>query len=392
MDPSLTVRPPARLIPPEVQTDDIADIPLPTLFASIHEAIHKHTSAGKKLYSLTEETLPLQQLLQKYSRPWHWRVKGLCLCLLAFFMITFVSWSMFKVIRASAYMEIHREEMYWTQSAALPKVAIGNVRLKRNYTMKIEHLEIRDGDYSTRKATPIETTKCDVIVGSANKRGLFKDNTCLPDNLMVRGIYGDALFQYVSIDFYLPRSENLTDGSVSLVVEDKPTLQSSVMFSHYYTFVGNQWTGVEVFFKKIVALKGESLGAFGHTGNDETENFLHRDEYLRYAYEYTRASTAKEYTKKVGDGENDHQRVFTIYLRAGLTETEEFYEVYSILKALEKAGGLWTSLALISSLTLVLIFSLQKRFFRCIHGKGAKDKDDDGEDSDYEKSPKRRGY
>merc|ERR1712125_85854 len=59
--------------------------------------------------------------------------------------------------------------------------------------------------------------------------------------------------------------------------------------------------------------------------------------------------------------DDKHRRVFTFYLRAYLTETEEFYEVYSIIKLLEKAGGLWTSLALVFSTGLLMCFSVHRR-------------------------------
>jgi hypothetical protein len=282
-------------------------------------------------------------------------------------MATFLLWSLFKVAKTDAYLEIHREERGWGGSTPLPKIAVANdFRIRSNYTIVVKQTTIQDGDIKTKKSSRVTTRECDMKIGSSSKSGFFRNMTCLPESLNVTGIFGDTLYQYVAVEFYLMEGLNFTDGSISLVVEDRPTMYATVLFSHYYTFMASHWTGVEIFFKKIRAIKGESLGLFGHTGNDELEEVLPTLEYLKYSHEYSRFSTAEEYVHVGEAPDGKHRRVFTFYLRAYLTETEEFYEVYSIIKLLEKAGGLWTSLALVFSTSLWLCFSVHRRLARLI--------------------------
>eukprot|EP00928_Gymnodinium_smaydae_P000042 TRINITY_DN1001_c1_g1_i1.p1 TRINITY_DN1001_c1_g1~~TRINITY_DN1001_c1_g1_i1.p1 ORF type:complete len:521 (+),score=96.83 TRINITY_DN1001_c1_g1_i1:107-1669(+) len=326
------------------------------------EELEPEKQNALRLYAITEESLPLQKVLVKYDSRWHWRMRAGCVLILVTLMSAFTAHSVYKVARGRAYTEIHREEKAWYGEAPLPQVAIANVRLRRNFTVRVEHVKINDGNYSTRSATVVPTKPCDVAIGGGAKRRHFENAECLPAGLMIQGIFGDAIYEYVAIDVLYPTASSVADGSISLVIADKPTAYSDVLFSHYYTFTTDVWTGVEVFFKKIVALSGEPLGMFGHTGNDELEDMLESTVYLTYSHEYTRFSTASEYLHVEA---NERARVFTFYLRASLRESEEFYEVYSVIKLLEKAGGLWISLGLLFSLALWLVFCVHRKFMKC---------------------------
>jgi len=311
-----------------------------------------------KLYSVTEESLPFQKLLVQYNRWYHRQARATCVCLLVSFMSAFTLWSVYKIARGNAYMEIHREDKVWNGPAALPRVAVANVRLPSNFTFTARSMSVRDGDFSTLTVEPIQTMPCDISVGGLSKRLHVGDAMCMPAGLEVQGIFGDPVYSYVELAFYLPFGAPKQDGSVSLVIEDRPTQYSQVFFSHYYTFIASHWTGVEVFFRKVVALSGEPLGLFGHTGNDELEGALPTKVYSTYSHEYTRFTALEE---TMQEGRNATCKVLTFYLRASLTETEEFYEVYSVIKLLEKAGGLWISLGLVLSTLLLLCFSAHRR-------------------------------
>jgi len=120
---------------------------------------------------------------------------------------------------------------------------------------------------------------------------------------------------------------------------------SPVFDSRLHTFDVKHRTVIEMFFKKIQAIEGESFGLANP--RDETQAILHSQTYMKYDGEYSRLSLP--WARRL-DG---YLNVMTFYFRASLVEQHDFYEPYTIIKLLETAGGLWTSLAALCSLVLV---------------------------------------
>jgi len=163
------------------------------------------------------------------------------------------------------------------------------------------------------------------------------------------GTFGDPSYKYVAINSYLHTDSEANEASLRW--EQGEALTWIGVTAQLYTSVRDMPMRSELYFQKVTALKGETFGLLGRTGNDESEQLLAQETYMVKASEYT-------YVGKKQNNSRGEVIGRTLYLRATKTERADFHEVYSIMKLLEALGGLYTSLSFVLFIPLVITSKL----------------------------------
>lgn len=260
---------------------------------------------------------------------------------------TFAVWGMVKIFAPRTYFEIHKEEFAWLSGEMpLPNVAYDiKGTAEDDFDVRVAQCVIRNGVYSTKECTSYATHPCKMQAGGSD--GSVFLNMCLNSNLRVQGTWGSPSYKYVQISLSPRNNATVSESAtISLTWVQRLTLYNNITLERLYSTskpaIYNAAPVHEIFFRRVVAREGTWLGFAGHHGNDESEDLLHSNIYLKQAYEYTRLKTGSSSV--------------AIVLRADPVEIEEFYECYSLLRLLQTTGGLWTSLfSLLAGSTLFLV-------------------------------------
>merc|ERR1719217_489361 len=120
----------------------------------------------------------------------------------------------------------------------------------------------------------------------------------------------------------------LQEGFISILFESRLTLYTRVVDARLHTFEKGHRTCVEMYFKKINAVEGGSMGVA--SDRDETQNILPNEEFLLYDSEYSRLQLPSA-------RDDGYLNVMSFYLRASLYEQRDFYEPYTVMMYLETA-------------------------------------------------------
>jgi len=263
-------------------------------------------------------------------------------------MLAFASWGIVKINRPEKYAEVKHEMGPWKSGTGpLPLVAVSKPSwIQHAWNLSMEQCTILDGGHSGKVCNELHFLPCDY----ADWGG---DWFCLPTDLAIQGTFGDPKYTYVAIDLIIPSGTEWEETGLSLNWEQKTSPFSKGTMSSLYTVRSGTPAKVEIFFQKVTAQVGSAFGFAGRMGNDESEDLLGQQVYLKRSHEYTRFVSMKE-----------NGRVLSIYLRADVFEWKDFYEVYSVLRMMESAGGLWTALTTIIAATFLAPAFLLVKYLR----------------------------
>jgi len=262
---------------------------------------------------------------------------------LIIFLASFFIWGLVKISNPGNYTEIKSETLPWSGEMELPQLAVSQ---RGNVTIKIQHCTIHNGNIKSKICLEVDPTECKL----GEYHHLIRQE-CMP-SLSVAGTFGDALYRYVTLKVFSPKGSK--EGYVSLWWEQRQSPTWSTVLTQLYSWSEKVPMRSELFFQKVVALQGESFGLFGRSGNDESEQLLKQTHYMVKHSEYTYAGER---------GETNSQGLIrgrTIYLRAGHTQQENFYEVYSVLRLLETMGGLYTALSFVLFVPILCAYKLMR--------------------------------
>eukprot|EP00927_Polykrikos_kofoidii_P002836 TRINITY_DN11133_c0_g1_i2.p1 TRINITY_DN11133_c0_g1~~TRINITY_DN11133_c0_g1_i2.p1 ORF type:complete len:542 (+),score=30.12 TRINITY_DN11133_c0_g1_i2:130-1755(+) len=339
------------------RTDTASIVSKMTVLAHVATKEVKQNKLRKGIMSDVLASLPMHTKLKFYNSPFERRLRGFCTHLFVVLNLIFIGIGIYALTRPEPYQVIIREDKLFSACAQLPMVAINPDPVL--FDTRIHHVISSEG--RTIKRTPVNVTQCVVQIGtSASQLKLRRYNySCLP-RLEVCGQEGDAHVEHVEIDrFLLPGYEVArASGKLNLVIEDRPTYDSPPFnFAHYYTYLISHWTGIDVFFRKILVHRPDRVGAAEVLG-EASEPLWYNETYLRYHWQITSERPLQPAPPDLPEGT---KKISTVYLRAGLTETEESYEPYNFMRMLGQAGAVWTSSGFVFAvMTLAITYSRRK--------------------------------
>eukprot|EP00927_Polykrikos_kofoidii_P057918 TRINITY_DN5215_c0_g1_i1.p1 TRINITY_DN5215_c0_g1~~TRINITY_DN5215_c0_g1_i1.p1 ORF type:complete len:420 (+),score=48.64 TRINITY_DN5215_c0_g1_i1:78-1262(+) len=318
--------------------------------------------AEEAVDDIADGALPMLALHSDFSgknRVWARRSGGV---FVMFIVMAISVYNMYRIADPKEYPKITRDEQFSSKGGTLPQIGFF---VRNNTPMSFEVMACTFLT-ETQVCVPRKTNRCTIALGlPGNHREdqIQRESHCLPPDMEILGIFGDSEYKYVEISFFMKphASKPGTAEEVHVMIQEKPEKDKSFFYDYPFSFLNSgYWTCIEMFFKQKIIYTGQVDGIFGRmiTG---FKQYLPSDEFLKYTSHVRRKDLTKRPTNTsrllVPDGEH----VFSIMLRSDLLLSREFYEQTSFMLFFEQSGGLWTSLGIMCSVILVVVFSLLRR-------------------------------